>query len=261
MNQMRPARGPFLLAVVAAMGTAALWLAPEQTFLGLPRCDTGRTESALAMRSQTKGYPYRGSSRFKRYQGFVYRRKRIKGLRIRMHNYGQKRAPFYRILATFQEKKAKRTARYLELLGWWDPMKDLNHKFAFRLRADRALYWLRRGANPTEATANLLDIAGLIRRTGPWPKRGEWEYRLDKNSGPEEPEGWKWDGPQKVTWGNPNRVREFSGKKRDLRGIPLIERYGFRGYERIPLDFDAANQPLEEDPLQQAFPNTHMPLN
>lgn len=260
MSRMRPVRGPFLLAVLAVIGTAALWFAPEQTFVGPPRCDAGRTESALAMRNQYEGSEYKGDHRYSRYQGYVFRRKPQLGLRIRLVDYGQRHYPFYRIIATFQPRKSARTSRYLELIGWWDPNKDLDNKHAFAIRADRVMHWLRRGANPTKPAANLFDITGLIRRTGPWPKRGEWEYRLDKSSGPEEPEGWSWDGPQKVTWGNPNRVRHFHDLQRPMDGIPKIERFGFQGYERIPLDFDAANEPLEPDALQEAFPNTYLPV-
>jgi len=166
-------------------------------------------------------------------------------------------------VACGQEKKTARTARYLELLGWWDPNRDLDNKNAFVIRADRSLTWLRRGAQPTDSVANLFDIIGLIRRTGPWSKRGEWEFRVDRDAGPEAPEGWKWDGAQKVTWGNTPRVRKLKSpglKRRSLVGVPQIERFGFRGYERIPLDDDAANEPLQPSATQEAFPNTYIPV-
>jgi len=262
-NKMQPSRGAMLLAVLAAIGTASFGFAHE-SFVGTP-LSADRSKSPLALKDQLGGPKYKGRiNRFPRYQGFVYRRKQMEGLRIRLYDYGRKHYAFYRIVACAQDKKTARTSRYLELLGWWDPNKDLDSKDAFVLRADRSLYWLRRGANPTDSVANLFDIIGLIRRTGPWSKRGEWEFRVDKYSGPEEPEGWKWNGAQKVTWGNAARVRSLKSpgtkrRNRDLDGVPQIERFGFQGYERIPLDDDAANEPLEASATQEAFPNTYIP--
>ncbi|CAE7421048.1 unnamed protein product [Symbiodinium sp. CCMP2456] len=41
------------------------------------------------------------------------------------------------------------------------------------------------GAQPTDQVASFLDLAGIIRRTGDNAKRGQWEWRIDPNSGPE----------------------------------------------------------------------------
>jgi len=143
-------------------------------------------------------------------------------------------------------------------------MREFDDPRAFTIKADRCVYWMRKGAQPTDGVANLLDIAGIIRRTGQFSKRGEWEWRVDPMSGPEAPEGWNYDGPHKVTWGNKPNVHNHKGKINNdvekVRKIPLIERYGFRGYTRIPIDEVALSDPLSKSPLLESFPNTELPV-
>merc|ERR1719291_226536 len=126
------------------------------------------------------------------------------------------------------------------------------------------MYWLRKGAQPTDQAASLMDRAGLIRRTGPSSLRGEWEFRVPRDSGPDAPEGWSYDGPHKVTWNNKPKVYRINGwAKRtpaEVKASPLIERYGFRGYKKIPLDNDALKEPIAGSDVSAVFPNTYLPM-
>jgi len=257
--------GAFLLALL--VGSASLFVLPlQQTFVattglrplaGLSAAP--REESAVTMHYGKRSL-FKGSAQFPRYEGFVYRRKSQKGLRMRFARWGGRHWPFYRIQVMHQDAKAPRTERFVERVGWWDPMKPTHSKEAFALKADRAVHWLRNGAMPTDQVATFLDLAGIIRRTGPNAKYGEWEWRIDKSSGPEAPEGWEWTGNQLVTWGNRPKVQ----KSRDhinvakIRKLPLIERYGFRGYTRVPIEHETITEPVTKSGLLEAFPNTEL---
>jgi len=194
----------------------------------------------------------------------VYKRKNMRGLRLRLARWGSKHKPFYRIHAVWGKQLGPRSGRFNEICGFYDPLREFEDPRAFTIRADRCTYWLRKGAQPTDQVANLLDIAGIIRRTGQFTKKGEWEWRIDPMSGPEAPEGWKYDGPHEVSWGNKPNVHNFKGKISPnvemIRKIPLIERYGFRGYTRIPIDEVALSDPLTKSPLLESFPNTDLPV-
>jgi len=260
-----------ILAVLAAIGAFALFSAPSDGFVGglQPRAKLcvapdEMDESLVARGDQFEGRRWRGSSRYKRYAGFVYKRKPLKGIRLRLQDFGTKHSPWYRIHAVYGKQLGAQSGRFLEICGWWDPTKEFDDPSSLYLKADRLVYWLRFGAQPTDQVASFLDLAGIIRRTGDNAKRGQWEWRIDPNSGPEAPEGWTYNLPHKVTWGNKPNVHltkgKLGGRVETVRKIALIERYGFRGYTRIPVDEVALSDPLTKSPLLEAFPNTELPV-
>jgi small subunit ribosomal protein S16 len=64
---------------------------------------------------------------------------------------GAKKRPSYRIVV--KEKLSKRDGAYLESIGTYNPIgKDEQ----IRLNADRAEYWIARGAQPTETVRRLI---------------------------------------------------------------------------------------------------------
>lgn len=169
------------------------------------------------------------------------------GTRIRMDRWGTSHHPFYRIVAAYQQQQANR-GRHLETIGWWNPRLPFWDKNCFHVKADRAVYWLSRGANPTDQACNILDIAGIIRRTGREPKLGEWEWRIPKESGPEAPEGWKYIHKHDITWNHNDRGHIRRNNKKSPKGTPWIEKYGFIKYKRIPLDEEVLEAPLDGNP-------------
>ncbi|CAE8600830.1 unnamed protein product [Polarella glacialis] len=277
LRRGRFSRGSCFLSALAAVGSATLWLSspvPSESFvatagmralsgLSAARGSTDEHESPVAMHDQLGGRKFRGSARFESYEGFVYKRKHQNGLRIRLARYGRVRLAFYKILVQFQQSKQSKSGRFLEEIGFWDPLKEMDDERAFKIKADRAVYWLRAGANPTDQVASLLDISGLIRRTGKESQLGMWDWRVDKQSGPEAPEGWKFNMPQRVTWGNRPMVNHRKGHPHNpekIRKLPLIERYGFKGYTRIPIEGDIITEPVTKSALLEAFGNVQLPM-
>lgn len=80
-------------------------------------------------------------------------------LKIRLTRRGKKRQPSYRVVVT--EAKFKRDGRYVERIGWFNPLTDPE---TYLIEEERALYWLSVGAQPTEAVARLLKKQGTIDR-------------------------------------------------------------------------------------------------
>jgi small subunit ribosomal protein S16 len=77
-------------------------------------------------------------------------------VRIRLRRVGAKKQPSYRIVVA--DKDAPRDGRFIENIGNYNPRTEPE---TVELDADRALYWLSVGAQPSEAVARLLKSKGV----------------------------------------------------------------------------------------------------
>lgn len=86
-------------------------------------------------------------------------------LKIRLTRLGAHKRPFYRIVVADAHKP--RDGRSVDVIGYYDPLTD---PATVNVKADRALDWLNKGAQPTEAAARLLSRTGVRHRLieGPW---------------------------------------------------------------------------------------------
>ena len=83
------------------------------------------------------------------------RRCKIIMLVIRLQKVGKKHTATFRVVAT--QKTAGPRRKYLELLG------NVNRKSkAVSLNKDRILYWISKGAQPSDTIHNLLVSQGII---------------------------------------------------------------------------------------------------
>ena len=78
---------------------------------------------------------------------------------MRLARIGSKKRPYYRIVVV--DKRRARNGRFLEVVGQYNPLTD---PAGIQINAERALYWLSVGAQPSEPVANLL------RKTGIWDR-------------------------------------------------------------------------------------------
>ncbi len=78
---------------------------------------------------------------------------------IRLSRQGSKKRPFYHVTVT--EQAAKRDGRFIERLGFYDPLATGKAE-AVRVDIERADYWLSVGAQPSESVARLLK---MVRKT------------------------------------------------------------------------------------------------
>jgi small subunit ribosomal protein S16 len=77
-------------------------------------------------------------------------------VRIRLQRFGRKNQPFYRVIVA--DSRAARDGRFIEKLGHYDPLTD---PIEFTINEERALYWLKVGAQPSDTVKSLLSRAGI----------------------------------------------------------------------------------------------------
>ena len=77
-------------------------------------------------------------------------------VRIRLQRHGRKKRPFYRIVAA--DARAQRDGVFLERLGHYNPLTDPADVL---IDEEKALKWLRRGAQPTDTAKRLLSKSGI----------------------------------------------------------------------------------------------------
>jgi small subunit ribosomal protein S16 len=77
-------------------------------------------------------------------------------VRIRLMRMGMKKAPQYRVVVA--DSRSPRDGRFIENIGIYHPREEPSR---VEIDAEKAASWLAKGAQPTEAVAKLLAIAGV----------------------------------------------------------------------------------------------------
>ena len=77
-------------------------------------------------------------------------------VKIRLMRMGAKKRPFYRVVVA--DSRSPRDGRFIENIGKYHPLDDPS---IIEIDEERALHWLKTGAQPTEAVTNLLRIRGI----------------------------------------------------------------------------------------------------
>ena len=80
-------------------------------------------------------------------------------VRIRLRRIGAKGRPYYRIVVA--DQRAARDGAFIEQIGTYDPFPDPP---AVNLDEEKALKWLRNGAQPSEAVGQILTRAGVTEK-------------------------------------------------------------------------------------------------
>jgi len=79
--------------------------------------------------------------------------------RIRLKRLGAKKRPFYRIVVA--DSRSPRDGRFIEEIGYYDPCKE---PAEIKIDDEKAVQWLKNGAQPSETVRALLNKAGLIEK-------------------------------------------------------------------------------------------------
>lgn len=72
---------------------------------------------------------------------------------IRLARGGAKKRPFYHIVVT--DHRSKRDGRHIERIGFFNPIAS-GKEVRLELNRERAEYWMKQGAKPSERVATLL---------------------------------------------------------------------------------------------------------
>ena len=83
-------------------------------------------------------------------------------LRIRLRRVGKKGKPSYRIVVA--DSAAPRDGAYVDWIGHYDPMLDPP---AVTLDGDRAVEWLKKGAQPSDAVRLIFERDGIYGKVKP----------------------------------------------------------------------------------------------
>jgi small subunit ribosomal protein S16 len=76
--------------------------------------------------------------------------------RIRLRRMGAKKRPFYRVVVA--DQRAPRDGRFIEIIGKYHPLNDPS---VIEIDEERALHWLREGAQPSNQVRNLMEKIGI----------------------------------------------------------------------------------------------------
>lgn len=79
--------------------------------------------------------------------------------RIRLRRLGAKKRPFYRVVVA--DQRAPRDGRFIENIGRYNPLEEPS---LIEIDEERALHWLRVGAQPSDQVRNLMVKAGIWER-------------------------------------------------------------------------------------------------
>ena len=76
-------------------------------------------------------------------------------VKLRLMRMGKTKQPTYRIVAA--DSRSPRDGRFIEIVGTYEPRREPS---AINVDDDKALAWLRKGAQPTDRVQKLLVESG-----------------------------------------------------------------------------------------------------
>ena len=78
-------------------------------------------------------------------------------VKIRLKRMGMKKKPFYRVVVA--DSRYPRDGRFIEEIGTYNPLSEPSE---LKIDAERALQWMKNGAQPTDTVRVLLKKAGVL---------------------------------------------------------------------------------------------------
>jgi len=83
-------------------------------------------------------------------------------VKIRLRRMGRRNRPFYRVVVA--DERSPRDGKFIELIGHYDPLTD---PATTSIDEEKALKWLRCGAQPTATVRTLLNKLGIMDKVKP----------------------------------------------------------------------------------------------
>lgn len=80
-------------------------------------------------------------------------------VKLRLRRVGAKNRPSYRLVAA--DARSPRDGAFIEILGHYNPLTDPE---TVVIDEERALHWLKQGAQPTTTAARLLTKVGITEK-------------------------------------------------------------------------------------------------
>jgi small subunit ribosomal protein S16 len=83
-------------------------------------------------------------------------------VKIRLRRVGAKKKPSYRLVVA--DSRAPRGGAFVDIIGYYNP---LTNPETIVIDGEKALSWLKQGAQPTTIAAKLLSKAGVTEKSKP----------------------------------------------------------------------------------------------
>ena len=81
---------------------------------------------------------------------------------LRMARAGTKKRPVYHIVVA--DSRFPRDGRFIERLGYFNPLLPKDHKDRLKLDLDKVKAWIAKGAQPSDRIMRFLDAEGIRKR-------------------------------------------------------------------------------------------------
>ena len=89
-------------------------------------------------------------------------------VKLRLKRGGAKQRPFYRIVAA--DSRSPRDGRFIEIIGTYNPIPE---NYEVKIDEEKALNWLKNGAQPTDTVRSLLSKNGIMAKFADSKKEGK----------------------------------------------------------------------------------------
>jgi len=132
-------------------------------------------------------------------------------VRIRLRRTGKKKEPHYRLVVA--EAAAPRDGRFIEAIGYYNPRVDPP---MITVKQERALWWLKQGAQPSETAKAMLVKTGVWEQFTGEPAPSSAAPAAEETAGVEVPEP---SAESAEPTGAAEDVREDSPKEMSERSL------------------------------------------
>jgi small subunit ribosomal protein S16 len=83
-------------------------------------------------------------------------------VKIRLHRMGRRNRPIYRVVVA--DSRSPRDGKFVDIIGHYNPLTD---PATISIDEEKALKWLRYGAQPTDTVRSLLGKLGIMDKVKP----------------------------------------------------------------------------------------------
>jgi small subunit ribosomal protein S16 len=127
-------------------------------------------------------------------------------VKIRLKRLGKRGIPYYHIVVA--DSRRSRDGRFIEQIGSYDPNSN---PATIILNNEKALQWLKNGAQPTDTTRAILSYKGVLYRQH--LQRGVTKGVLTQEQADEKYNAWMEEKNRKVS---EKRIRVLNEKKKEF---------------------------------------------
>ncbi len=112
-------------------------------------------------------------------------------VKIRLRRVGSKKKPSYRLVVA--DVRAPRDGAFISIIGYYNPLTDPE---TVVIDEEKALNWLRQGAQPTATAARLLAKAGIIEESEARKEKIKAGVAAEPKASKEEPKASTTEEPE-----------------------------------------------------------------